>query len=223
MIAWLASTLFSWILAAITVVFAVPAAAWLIVATWLAVSGSWPSSPAPDQWWLAGGISAGVLFALWQRPNAFLHTWLHEHAHLLMAKLLWVRVGELQITDGRGGHVAYDQVDPLRRIPILTAPYVLPLALLPVLLARWVCPEGLLRMLLSAACGAFLVFHLHGLWHNLRLNFFGAEADITKVGKPLSLALIVVGLELLAALAVYILFQHQSPTWWQSLFHTAPT
>ena len=93
----------------------------------------------------------------------------------------------------------------------------MPLIAGPLLLARWITPEGPLRCGLSAACGGAIFLHLHGLLLNLRLNSWGDEADIPRVGHVLAYALVVSALLLLSAAAVVALWSSHPPAWWSVL------
>ncbi|HEX3134075.1 MAG TPA: hypothetical protein VHX44_10900 [Planctomycetota bacterium] len=197
-------------------------AAWALLVPWCwgvlttqlhAVTGA-----PPEEYALFAGLVVGLALAFWHRPNLFIHTWLHESAHALVCLLLFVRVGAFRATAGQGGEVRHEPVDPLRTVPILIAPYVLPLILGPILFARWLSPDGLLRSGLTFACGTALFMHLHGLALNLRLNTFGAAADIPRVGHLLAFALIVAALLLIAAATVVVLWSTHPPAWWNSLF-----
>jgi len=142
-----------------------------------------------------GALLIGVLLAAalvwWRRPNWLIHTAIHEACHALFCVLLGVRIRSFQATDGRGGAVIHSRVDPVRTTLIALAPYVWPLLLTPVLALRWwVDGPGAGRVLLTFLCGFLAVHHLHGLYHNVRLNFWGRQADLTRAGKVLSLAAI---------------------------------
>jgi len=194
-------------------VFLVPWCWRVLAQQWRAVVGAPPEENA-----LFAGLVLGLSLAFWRRPNLLLHTWLHESAHALMCLLLFVRVGAIRATAGQGGEVRHEAVDPLRTLPILIAPYVLPMILGPLLVARWVVADGLLRSGLTFACGAALFMHLHGLVLNLRLNTFGAGADLPRVGHLLAFALIAASLLLIATAAVVVLWSTQPPAWWNGLF-----
>lgn len=158
--------------------------------------------PLRDLPWLLGGSGLGLVLAWIRRPNAFLHTAIHETCHALVATLLGVRVRDLRISQGRGGMVVHDRTDPIRSTLIALAPYCLPLLLGPVLIARWWWPDPPWL----TGLGAWLVIqHLHGLWYNVRQNFFGQEADLTRIGKLLSLVLIVTCLGLLLEVCLRLL------------------
>lgn len=198
--------------------FALPWCWRLLQRTWNASARGWPATAAPDETWLLVGLGAGLLLVWWRRPNRLLHTALHEAAHAIVCTLLLVRVGSIHVSAGAGGEVRHAPVDPIRRIPILIAPYVLPLIAGPLLLARWLCWAGTLRCALTALCGWALLAHLDGLRINVVQNWRGAGSDLVRAGRLLSLALIACGLLLLAAAAVHVLFQAGPPGWWLRLF-----
>jgi hypothetical protein len=185
----------------------------LLVAVWTPLAG-----PPPDEVALAAGLLTGLVLVLWRKPNLLLHTWLHETAHALMCNLLLVRVSAISVSDGQGGAVRHEAVDPVRLVAILIAPYVLPMVAGPLLLARWLCDDGPLRIGLTFLCGIGLASHLDGLWLNLRLNTFGPGADLQRVGHLLASALIAAALLLLASAALVVLFAQQPPAWWSGLF-----
>ncbi len=172
--------------------------------------------PVEDGAWVIG-ILIGVLLLGWRKPNLLLHTWLHETAHALMCVLLWVKVGSISASNGGGGSVRHARVGPLRTAAILIAPYVLPLLAGPVLLMRYLCDDGWMRIGLSGACGVVLILHLGDLWLNVRLNAFGKDADIPRVGYLLSLVLITSSLLLLSAAVITVLYSQQPPMWWRGL------
>jgi hypothetical protein len=197
-------------------------AAWVFLVPWCAamllhVWREHVAGPPPDEVALLAGLTLGLISLLWARPNLLLHTWLHETAHALMCLLLFVRVGAITATAGKGGETRHEPVR-VRLLPILIAPYVLPLIAGPLLVARWLSPEGLLRTGLTFACGLGLFMHLHGLALNLRLNTVGANADLPRVGHLLAFALIIAALLLMAAAAVVVLWSTQPPAWWERLF-----
>lgn len=156
-------------------------------------------APPPHPWALGLGAALGSALVWWRRPNWLVHTLIHESCHALVATLLGVRVRAFQATDGQGGAVIHAKVDPLRTTLIALAPYLLPLLLAPALLARvLVAAPGTAAMTLHLAIGFLTVHHLHGLYHNVRLNFWGRQADLTRAGKLLSLVAILAVHALLA-------------------------
>jgi len=187
---------------------------------WLTLQWAWKTSTGQpvDDGALVIGLLVGILFLCWRRPNLMLHTWLHETAHALMCVLLWVRVGAMSASAGQGGEIRHAPVGPIRTTAILIAPYVLPLLAGPVLAVRYFCDPSWLRLGLTGLCGFVLIIHLSDLWLNVRLNAFGRDADIPRVGHVLSVVLIVASLLLLAAAAVVVLHSQQPPAWWRGLF-----
>ncbi|TVR16335.1 MAG: hypothetical protein EA401_01555 [Planctomycetota bacterium] len=174
------------ILLAITLL---PWSFWLLVHAWTAAPGIFPPV---DTWWVIAGVVCSVPLVVWQRPNAFIHTTVHECCHALLCLCLGVRVTSFMVSDGQGGAVGHERVDPLRSTIISIAPYTLPLLVVPLLIIRqWVITDpGWPRGLLSGMIAFFYVHHLHALYYNVRLNFWGRQADLVKVGRPLSAVLI---------------------------------
>lgn len=163
-----------------------PWSASVLAEAWLRTRGH-----AADPLAVGGGLAAALALVWWRRPNWLVHTTIHELAHVAASLALLVRIRAFQTTDGAGGAVLHDRVDPLRTTMIALAPYTLPLLLAPALAARWVVDEpGWPRTALSAACGFLLVHHLHGLWHNVRLNIRGRQGDLARAGRVLSLVAI---------------------------------
>ena len=162
---------------------------------------------------VAIGISLGLLWLLWRRPQNFWHTWLHELAHAIACVVLRVRLLGFKVTEGRGGEVEHAPCDPLRAALIVIAPYTLPLLLLPALLAQWALPSGVARECASGACGFLIVNHLHGLFLNLRLNFLGSDSDLARTGRVLGLVLVAIALLLLCALVIQVLWSSSLLPW----------
>lgn len=160
-----------------------PFSFWLMWEAWSGRSGILPSQ---DPWWLVGGLAVGILLVLWRRPNALIHTTIHELCHALFCLLLGVRVTSFRVSDGSGGAVGHEQVDPLRGTLISIAPYTLPLLLAIGLLLHW----WIASPWLSALVGFLYIHHLHALYYNITLNFWGKQSDLAKVGRPLSAVLI---------------------------------
>lgn len=156
---------------------------------WVARGLRWPP---PDVAATAGGAALGLLFILWRKPNWFIHTGVHELCHLIMCLLVFVRPTAIAVTDGRGGAVEHIETDPVRATLIQIAPYTVPLLLLPALATRHfiITAPGPWRHALSAAVAFLFVHHLQALYHNIRLNVSGDQADLVKVGRPLSFVLI---------------------------------
>lgn len=136
------------------------------------------------------GLACGVALILWKKPNWLIHTLIHEACHAIACVLLGVRVHNFQATDGKGGAVIHDKTDPLRTIIIALAPYTLPLLMAPVLIIRTLMDPGRAEMIVTGFVGFLLTDHLHGLYHNVRLNFWGKQADLTRAGKLLSIGVI---------------------------------
>jgi len=188
-------------------VFAIPWCAHLLTDVWLTriwqAPQPWPEHP------LAAGIGAGlgVALMLWRKPNWLIHTTFHELCHALACWSLWVGVRGFATSDGRGGKVEYNQCDPFRDTIIAIAPYTLPLLLIPALVAHRLVPSDSQWEAVATGVVAFTWFnHLQGLFHNVRLNFWGGEGDLAKVGRPLSLVLIAGVLMLTTALTIHELW-----------------
>ena len=131
-----------------------------------------------------------------------------EACHAIACILLGVRIHNFQATDGDGGAVIHDKTDPLRTIIIALAPYTLPLLLAPVLIARSLIGPGTGEMILTGVAGFLLVQHLHGLYHNVRLNFWGRQADLTRAGKLLSIGVIASCLCVVLAWWLHVIYKH---------------
>ncbi len=162
----------------------------------------WPRHPAAVI--IGAGLGLGFLFL--RKPNALLHTLVHEACHALMCLLLFVRIRGISATDGRGGEVEHDQADPVRSTLIAIAPYTVPLLLGPALLARWWWHGGTTGLILSGVCSFLFITHLQGLGLNIRLNFWGEGADLPMVGRFLALVLIAGTLLLLTAAVITVLW-----------------
>lgn len=182
-----------------------PWAFWLMVHGWTTAPGWLPHA---DRWWIVGGLFLSLPLVLWQRPNAFIHTGVHECCHAVLCLCMGVRVTSFMVTDGQGGAVGHERVDPLRGTIISIAPYTLPLLLLPLLLLRqwWITDPGWGRGLLSGGIAFFYIHHLHALYYNIRLNFWGRQADLAKVGRPLSVVLISSALFMVTWWVVLVLY-----------------
>lgn len=175
------------------------------VLLWAGKAVRWP---IPDNIAAIAGAGVALLFVFWRRPNWFIHTALHELCHFIMCLLVLVRPTGISISDGRGGAVEHVETDPFRSTLIQIAPYTLPLLLLPVLITRhfYITEPGEWRHVLSAAVSFLFVLHLEGLYHNVRINISGDQADLVKVGRPLSFVLIVLVLMLLSAWTIKALW-----------------
>jgi hypothetical protein len=189
------------VLAALLAIFAVPAAWDLLV--WV-VQARQRLPPVP--WAIASGVVLGGLVSAWRKPDWLLHTLIHETCHAVTCVVLRVKVRSFAATDGKGGQVEHDACDPLRETFIAIAPYTLPLLLLPALVGRYFTTGSTGQAIMSAVVGFLLVTHLVGLVRNVRTNFWGAEGDLAKVGRPLSLVLI--------ALALLLTLTGSLVAWW---------
>lgn len=194
--------------AALAVVLASVALPWC----WLVLRGAWRQAiiQAPGPWpadplAVGCGVAAGVGLMVWKRPNWFVHTAIHELCHLLACMALFVPVSSFRATRGQGGEVTHRRIDAVRETLIAIAPYTLPLLLLPCLLALHVAPAGPWHGLAAGATGLAYVHHLHGLFHNVRLNARGAGSDLVKIGRPLSVVLILGTLMLVTAWVITLL------------------
>lgn len=164
--------------------------------------------PPPDAAATVGGAALGLLFLLWRKPNWFIHTAVHELCHLIVCLLVFVRPTGISITDGRGGAVEHLETGPIRSTLIQIAPYTLPLLLAPVLITRHfiITDPDPWRQVLSGAAAFLAVTHLQALYHNIRINISGDQADLVKVGRPLSFVLIALVLMLVSAWVIRALW-----------------
>jgi Peptidase M50B-like len=162
----------------------------------------WPRFPAAT----ATGFAFGIGFWFIRKPNLMNHTMLHEFSHYLLCKILRVRVSSFNATDGNGGGVQFDNTDPLRSTLIHIAPYTVPLLVGPALLARTYWSHGWTGAILSGVVAFLFLTHLQGLILNIRINFWGADADLPKVGRFLALVLIAGCLLLLTTAVVAVLW-----------------
>ena len=78
--------------------------------------------------------------------------------------------------------------------------------LLPLLLAQELLPVGPWRQVSTGLASLAFFSHLHGLWHNIRLNLTGSDSDLVRTGRPLAAVLIVLGLALTLALVLLVLW-----------------
>ena len=175
------------------------------VLQWAAKVVRWP---LPDTAATIVGAAVGLLFLLWRKPNWFIHTAVHELCHLVVCLLVFVRPTGITVTDGRGGAVEHIETDPIRSTLIQIAPYTLPLLLTPALIVRQfiVIDPGAWRHALSGAVAFLAITHLQALYHNVRINLSGDQADLVKVGRPLSFVLIALALLLVAAWTIRVLW-----------------
>ena len=176
-------TIIRLVIAGLLAFFALP---WCVDYFWAAARNlTWPH----DGWWPVSGMLVAAGMVWWKRPSWLVHTILHETCHALVCWLLLVRIRNFQASDGQGGKVIHDKTDPIRSTIISLAPYTLPLLLLPVMIGHhFAHPQT--RHWWAFFAGFFLVHHLHGLFHNIRLNHRGAQADLVKSGRLLSLVVI---------------------------------
>ena len=112
-----------------------------------------------------------------------------------------------RVTGDQGGAVGHESVDPFRGTIISIAPYTLPLLLAIALGFRmWVDDPSHVRTFLSGFCGLLFIHHLQALYHNVRINMWGKQADLVKVGRPLSAVLIATALLFTTAWTVVVLW-----------------
>jgi hypothetical protein len=168
---------------------------------------AYPYGPLPeDLWSVVVGTISSFLLMLWKRPNWFIHTSIHEFAHLLMCIVLFVPVHGFRASANAGGEVTHTRPDPIREVLILIAPYVIPMLLIPCLVAVQLTRPGPWRCLASGFAAFTYVQYLQSLYHNVRNNFAGSEGDLAKVGRPLSLVLIASALLLVTAWVIGMLW-----------------
>ncbi len=151
------------------------------------------------------GLLFGIALVLWKKPNWLIHTFVHESAHAIACLFLGVRIRNFQASDGKGGVVVHDKTGPVRSTIISLAPYTLPLTLIPLFVLHWFMTNPNYLTILSGFISFAYVHHLHGLYHNIRLNFWGKQADLSKAGKPLSIACIISCLALVTAWTIKVL------------------
>lgn len=156
---------------------------------WWTVQTCWERLPTFPQA-TAVGAGIGLALILWRKPNRLIHTLIHEVCHAILCLLLLVPVRGFQASDGQGGQVIHDKTDPLRTILICLAPYTLPLLLAPALIANHWIDEPQQASILAGIIAFLYLHHVQGLVRNVRLNFWGKQADLTKAGKVLSLVAI---------------------------------
>ena len=187
--------LVQWALAVAMAMFLVPwVGMWFGDILRAVVEDGLPAYPLP----LGIGLGVGFAFARWRRPNWFVHTFVHETAHALVCVLTGVKVRKFMVTDGDGGYVLPERTDPIRRYFILIAPYVLPVLLAPVLVALWFIDGPVELMCVPQfLAGMGLIHHLHGLYHNIRINWSGSGSDLVRLSRPLSVVSILIGFMLM--------------------------
>ncbi|MDA3963674.1 MAG: M50 family metallopeptidase [Planctomycetota bacterium] len=191
------------VLGVILALVALPACFHVLVTVVQGLYGS-PGHP----WALIAGVASAAALVWWRKPNWLIHTLIHEACHAIVAALFGVKVKAFQATDGQGGAVIHAKVDPVRTTIIALAPYTVPLLLGPVLIGRaLVTAPSTAAVVLTFLCGFLAVHHLHGLYHNVRINFWGKQADLTRAGKVLSLVVIVGVHALLAAAWLEVLWE----------------
>lgn len=162
---------------------------WVAQRVWQTIQSSLEQLPThPEACAIGAGIGAALI--LWRKPNRLVHTLIHEACHAILCMVLLVPVRGFQASDGQGGQVAHDKTDPLRTILICLAPYTLPLLLAPALLLSYALEDDQGRKILSGVIAFLYLHHLQGLGRNVRINFWGKQADISKAGKVLSLVTI---------------------------------
>ena len=162
----------------------------------------WPRFPVA----VGVGLGVGLILIFVRRQNLLFHTFVHEACHALLCLLTFVKIRGVAFTDGRGGQVDHDQADPVRTTLIAIAPYTVPLLLGPALLARLWWHQETAALILSGVCAFLYVTHLHGLALNIRLNFWGEQADLPRVGRFLALVLIIGSLLLLTTGIIEVLW-----------------
>ena len=151
------------------------------------------------------GAALGVLLVFAKKPNWLIHTLIHESAHALACLFLGVRIRNFQASDGKGGAVIHDKTGPVRGTIISLAPYTLPLILIPLFIIHIFISDPWYHVLMSGLISFAYVHHLHGLYHNVRLNFWGKQSDLAKAGRPLSIACIASCLALVTAWTIKVL------------------
>ena len=151
------------------------------------------------------GLFLGIALVFWKKPNWLIHTLIHESAHALACLLLGVRIRNFQASDGKGGMVVHDKTGPIRSTIISLAPYTIPLILIPLFIIDVFLRDPTHVLIMSGLISFAYVHHLHGLYHNVRLNFWGKQADLSKAGKALSIACICSCLALVSAWTIRVL------------------
>ncbi len=187
------------ILAGLIAFFAIP---WCATYFWQGAQlVGWPDAG----WWTIGAVALASVMVWWRKPNWLIHTMIHEASHAIVCWALLVRVRSFQASDGQGGKVIHDKTDPIRTTLIALAPYTVPLLLIPALVAHHFA-SGAARSWAAALVGFLYVHHLHGLYHNVRLNRRCAQADLVRSGRLLSLVVIVGALMVVTGYVLRTLF-----------------
>ena len=198
------ATLIRWITAGVLAVTLLPWAFYVLVDVW---RGKGNLLPQQDPAAIGVGALIGLVLVFWKRPNAFIHTFIHEACHAILCLLLGVRIMSFRITGDQGGAVSHESVDPFRETIVSIAPYTLPLLLSTALLFRmWFDEPSNVRLALSGISALLFVHHLQALYHNVRLNMWGKQADLVKVSRPLSAVLIAIALCFTASWTVWALW-----------------
>ena len=151
------------------------------------------------------GIALGIGLIFLKKPNWLIHTLIHETAHVIACLLLGVRIRNFQASDGKGGAVVHDKTGPIRGTIISLAPYTLPLVLIPLFIVHVFVTDPWHHVFMSGLISLAFVHHLNGLFHNVRLNFWGKQSDLAKAGRPLSIACILSCLALVTAWTISVL------------------
>jgi len=153
------------------------------------------AAPPPDLWWvLLLGLIAGALVSWRLRNSVFVHAWVHEATHAVVAALLLVKVDFFVAKPDGSGQIQHASSGNLRNAIISLAPYSFPLVLGPMLLVREILRPGLPVAIASFLSAGAVVFHLAFLWRNLRVNFPRPGSDIAKTGRVASTGVIAVSL-----------------------------
>lgn len=201
-------TLFSLLLAIPLAIFALPWC-WNIVVHQFTSHISAAANPYPEYPLAVGiGLALGLILMLWKKPDWLIHTTIHELCHALACLILFVRIRGFATSDGEGGKVTYDAPsDPFRDIIIGIAPYTFPLVLtIALLIHRFVPMTDPWPAIATGIASFAYLHHIHGLYHNIRINFWGSEGDLSRVGRPLSFVLIAGVLLLVSAWTIHELW-----------------
>jgi hypothetical protein len=170
-------------------------------------------SPLPrDPISLAMGCIFGVGFVVWRRPSELWHVMAHEACHAIACVCTGTKIHRFQASDSEGGAVVHAAVGPVREAAIALAPYVLPLLLAPALVVRWwlIPQKGVVAAVFSGICGFLVLPHVVGLVLNVKRNCWTPDADLARVGRVLSLVVIVLAQVLLLTALLIVLWPHRS-------------